>query len=242
MERIAATPREIKGQRGPDFGFESGRLSDEIQAAFSEAHKYWDAFKSRRDRGKGSLTTITRETWILPLLELLDFELTYQPAAVRVAGNSYPISHRGGEDLNAPPIHIVSWEQRLDRRGEARQSPHGMVQDYLNRTDPLWGIVTNGRHLRLLRDTARLAKPTYVEFDLESMFEGNLYSEFVLLYRLVHRSRLPRGADDAQDCLLETYYQQGIDEGGRVPCAKRRVHGSATRRPAISGPRPSSRH
>ncbi|MBI3909969.1 MAG: N-6 DNA methylase, partial [Armatimonadetes bacterium] len=42
------------------------------------------------------------------------------------------------------------------------------------------------------------------------------YSEFVLLYRLLHRSRLPQGAADAHECWLEKYYQQGIDEGGRV--------------------------
>ena len=91
-----------------------------------------------------------------------------------------------------------------------------MVQDFLNRSDALWGIVTNGKRLRLLRDTARFSKPSYIEFDLEGMMEGGLYSEFVLFYRLVHASRLPRGAGDAHECLLERYHQQGIEEGGRV--------------------------
>jgi N-6 DNA Methylase len=45
---------------------------------------------------------------------------------------------------------------------------------------------------------------------------GGLYSEFVLFYRLVHASRLPRGAGAAHECLLERYHQQGIEEGGRV--------------------------
>lgn len=76
--------------------------------------------------------------------------------------------------------------------------------------------MTNGRKLRLLRDSKRFAKPTYVEFDLEAMVAGNLYSEFVALFRLAHRTRLPRGTADAHECWLERYYQQGIAEGGRV--------------------------
>jgi hypothetical protein len=48
-----------------------------------------------------------------------------------------------------PPIHVVAVGQDLDR-GEGKRavgglhvSPHGMMQDYLNRTPYLWGIVTN---------------------------------------------------------------------------------------------------
>ena len=154
---------------------------------------------------------------MLPLLEELSYDLRFQRAALRAGGNTYPISHRLGEDENAPPVYIVSSDQDLDKRGEAKQSPHAIVQDFLNRSDALWGIVTNGKRLRLLRDTARFSKPSYIEFDLEGMMEGGLYSEFVLFYRLVHASRLPRGAGDAYDCLLERYHQQGIEEGGRVP-------------------------
>ena len=129
---------------------------------------------------------------------------------------AFTISHLGGDEEGAPPVHIVAHDQELDRRGDARQSPHALVQDYLNRADALWGVVTNGRQLRLLRDSKRFAKPTYIEFDLEAMVAGNLYSEFVPLFRLAHRTRLPKGTADAHECWLERYYQQGIAEGGRV--------------------------
>ena len=215
LERIAATPESVEGQRPGDFGVE-GRLSEEIQSAFSDAASYWNAFQARLHRGKESATTITRETWMLPLLEEVGYDLRFQRAALQAGGNTYPISHRRGSDENAPPIHIVASDQELDKRGEAKQSPHAIVQDFLNRSDTLWGIVTNGRRLRVLRDTARFSKPSYIEFDLEGMMQGGLYSEFVLFYRLVHSSRLPRTAGDAHDCLLERYHQQGIEEGGRV--------------------------
>ncbi len=48
------------------------------------------------------------------------------------------------------------------------------------------------------------------------MVAGNLYSEFVVLFRLAHRTRLPKGTADAHESWLERYYQQGIAEGGRV--------------------------
>jgi N-6 DNA Methylase len=215
LERIAAEPNKVDGQRPADFGVE-GRLSEEVQSAFSDAATYWNAFQARLHRGKESATTITRETWMLPLLEELGYDLRFQRAALQAGGNTYPISHRLGGDENAPPVHIVASDQELDNRGEAKQSPHAIVQDFLNRSEALWGIVTNGRRLRLLRDTARFSKPSYIEFELEGMMEGGLYSEFVLFYRLAHASRLPRTAGDAHACLLERYHQQGIEEGGRV--------------------------
>ncbi len=216
LERIALG--QVAGQHVADFGPDvSGRLSDEIQAAFSDASAYWDAFRRRRAHSHESATTLTRESWVIPLLERLGFSLTFQRAAAQVGDETYFISHRAGDGPDAPPVHVVAVDQPLDRRAEGgRRSPYALVQEYLNRSDALWGLVTNGERLRLLRNSARLARPTYLEFDLRAMAEGNLYSEFVLFYRLLHRTRLPRGAADAHECLLERYHQQGIDEGGRV--------------------------
>jgi hypothetical protein len=216
VEQIAATPLDVRGQRPADFGLDA-RLSDEIQKSFSNALIHWNAFNARVARGKESATTITRETWVSPLLlEELGFTLVFQRAAAAVGGSTFMMSHRLGADPTAPPVHIVSCEQELDRKGDAARSPHATVQDYLNRSDSLWGIVTNGRRLRLLRNTVRFSKPSFIEFDLEAIFKGNLYSEFVLLYRLVHATRLPRSMGDAHECWLELYYQQGIEQGGRV--------------------------
>jgi hypothetical protein len=215
LEQIAATPQDVSGQRASDFGVD-GRLSDDIQKAFSDALAYWQAYQTRLARGRESATTITRETWILPLLEELGYALGFQRAATVVGGNSYTISHRLSDDPASPPVHIVSSELELDRRGNDARSAHALVQDYLNRSDALWGITTNGKRLRLLRNTVRFSRPSFVEFDLEAIFAGNLYSDFVLFYRLVHASRLPRVAGDVHQCWLERYYQLGIEQGGRV--------------------------
>jgi hypothetical protein len=46
--------------------------------------------------------------------------------------------------------------------------------------------------------------------------EGEHFAEFQVFYRIVHRSRWPKDIETAPECLLEQYYQQGIETGGRV--------------------------
>lgn len=210
-------------QRADEFGLEKNRrLSDVIAATWGEVRAYWDATQrsAARLRPSDSTTRITRERWIGPLLDALGYtDLTYMPTAARVEQRTYAISHRAGADESAPPVHIEGFGVELDRRppsGRPRLSPHGLVQEYLNSTEHLWGIVTNGERLRLLRDSSQISRPRYVEFDLRGMLEGEKFSEFALLYRLLHRSRLPRTDADGKDALLERYHQQAIERGGRV--------------------------
>src|SRR3989337_2680113 len=130
---------DAEGQTPGDFGLDgSRRLVDEIQSAFSDARSFWDAFQRRFERSRESKTTITREDWVVPFLELLGFyQIQVQRASVEAGGDKYPISHRAGEDPNAPPVHVVALNQELDRRDGARRSPHALVQAYLNRSDAL---------------------------------------------------------------------------------------------------------
>ena len=123
----------------------------------------------------------------------------------------------GGE--GEPPIHITGCRIRLDQKppsGNPRLSAHGLMQEYLNRTEHLWGITTNGLQWRLLRDSSLMTRLTYIEFDLEQILEGENFADFGLFYRLFHRSRLPQGMDDAHECLLEFYHQETLQQGGRV--------------------------
>ena len=207
------------GRRPVDFAISANkRLPDEMQRSFSDARVYWEAFNRRLERSRESRTTLTREMWATELFELLGFSPPqYQRAAVEVGGATFPISHRTHEGENATPVHIVAVDQGLEERSTAnRRTPHALVQEFLNRSEALWGVVTNGEKLRLLRDSARLSKPTYLEFDLRAMIEGNAYSEFVVFYRLLHYTRFPHEGSEPHECLLENYYNQGIEKGGRV--------------------------
>ena len=209
------------GQREDDFGLERGRLSDEIQSAFSDAQSYWDSFQRRLDRNaQDQHTGITRQAWMIPFFGLLGYregDLVFHRSSRTVGDVEYPISFFAGTDEHAPPIHIVGQQYSLDRRPpQGGRSPHALVQEFLNRDEALWGVATNGYRLRLLRDSQRMTRPTFLEFDLEGMITGSQYAEFALLYRIMHRTRFPRGSDDAHTCLLERWFQQGITQGGRV--------------------------
>ena len=213
---------ELPGQRPADFGLDGRRsLTDEIAAAFADARALWEIFQHRLERvpEEQPATSETREYWVIPFLRLLGYELYYNQRAYEVGGLTFAISHRAGEADDAPPVHIVGARQELGRlapTGRPRLAPHSLVQEYLNRTEHLWGIVTNGRVLRLLRDSTYVRRQAYVEFDLEAIFEQQLFQDFAVLFRLLHRTRLPRRAEDASDCWLEKYYQHSLEQGGRV--------------------------
>ena len=80
------------------------------------------------------------------------------------------------------------------------------MQDLLNRSPGRrWGILANGRLLRLLRDHHSLTSQAYVEVDLESLFDGERYPDFALLWLVFHQSRVEAENPDAT--WLETWFQ-----------------------------------
>ena len=216
------TIHDQPGQKPSDFGLDARRsLVDEVTAVWSDVRAYWEAFERRRARAKDgeSLTSATREAWIIPLLEALGYRLTFQRKAAEVDGRTYALSHRAGDDEQGTPVHIVAFDQKLGERppaGRGTMSPHALVQDYLNRSDDLWGIVTNGATLRLLRDSVYFSRPSYIEFDLQGMLDGERLDEFILFYRLAHRSRMAAAGEDGGRCLLENYHQAAVEQGGRI--------------------------
>jgi hypothetical protein len=211
----------VKGQQSEDFGLaKTDKLADEIAIAWGDAKAYWAAFQRKlaRLQEDDTATTITRE-WAVSLLESLGYKPILTRQAEEVDGQTYAISHRADAGDNKPPIHIVGCRLKLDQRppsGTPRLSAHGLVQEYLNKTEHLWAITTNGYRWRLLRDSTLMTRLSYIEFDLEQILNGENFAEFGIFYRLFHRSRLPEGMDDADKCLLEFYHQETLQQGGRV--------------------------
>lgn len=217
IEKIRS--EEIKYQQSADFGFDkSVRLREEIGTSWAAVRAHWTAFKIRRDRLNESDTgaSETRASWVMPLMRELGYDLRYHSTAETASNSkSYHINHRDAERKDFP-VHIVGINQKLDIPTErGRFSPHSLVQEYLNNTDHLFAIVTNGQYLRLLRDANRLIKLAYLEFNLEKILEEELYSDFAILFRLLHASRMPKDRESGEDSYIEYYHQESLASGSR---------------------------
>lgn len=219
LEKIGT--EEITHQTPASFGLErNARVRDEIGLAWSTIRGLWHTFRIRKERlsDQESGTTETRNFWMFPFLTTLGYDVEKATAEV-FDGKSYAISHRA-TNLQGFPVHITGINDSLDKRRETsgpRLSPHALVQEYLNKTDDhLYAIVTNGSHLRLLRDTTRLVRLTYLEFDLEKMMEEELFSDFALLFRLLHASRMPQVKGDGENSIMEKYHQASLEAGTRI--------------------------
>jgi hypothetical protein len=122
------------------------------------------------------------------------------------------------------PSHIgfrsLGWEVDLDHRTPHREAraPQSVMQEALNRDDSrLWGILCNGVTLRLLRDSATLVGSAYIEFDLKAIFDGELFSDFVLLYLACHESRFAvQGDGGPESCYLEQWRSFAAAQGERA--------------------------
>lgn len=216
----------LDGLKGSDYHLGSEAPREAAARAWTHLLGAYRRFRDELDRlpGGDAATGLTRERWISLVLADLGYgRVPPTPAGGLVAGEgaaakSYPVSHLWG----ATPIHQLGWNVDLDRRtpgvAGAARAPHALVQELLNRTDDyLWAILTNGRSLRLLRDSTTLTGFAYVEFDLEAMFDGELYSEFALLYLLAHQSRLEVAEGQAPStCWLERWRTTAIGQGVRA--------------------------
>jgi len=223
LARIA-DGRDVSASKPADYHIVGNR------SVKDEAERHWDylkgAWRALRDTlgptgtVAADLQGLAVENWLLPLFDELAFGRLGHSGPQGIAADdgttTFPVTHSWGH----VPIHLVPWDAELDKRiAGVGLPPQSMLQECLNRTKAhLWGIVSNGRQLRILRDSSALAGTAYIEIDLEAMFDGELVNEFVVLYRLLHVSRFEVTPDDAapSTCRLERWRTEAIESGARV--------------------------
>jgi len=219
LQAILAGDKDLDGLTPDDYHLPAGeKLNEAINRAWNRLQGSWSVFQTGRERlvGGDPGTTIARERWLLPLFQELGYGRLQTTKAITLEGKSYPISHAWG----SLPIHLVGCGLDLDKRtpgavGAARSSPHSMLQEFLNRSDDfLWGMVSNGLQLRVLRDNASLTRQAYLEFDLEAIFEGEAYADFALLWLTCHQSRLE--GEQPAEFWLERWSKTALDRGTRA--------------------------
>lgn len=211
----------VEGLTPEHYHLSGEKLGEAASRSYSRLRGAWAAFQGALAAlpPGDPATTVTRERWLLPLFQELGYGRLLARKALELEGKSYPISH-GWESA---PIHLLGARVDIDRSqkgvaGAAKQSPYGLVQELLNRSpEHLWGFVSNGRVLRVLRDNLALTRQAYLEFDLEAMMSGEVYPDFVLLWLICHQSRVEiKDGGKPHDCWLERWCQAARARGTRA--------------------------
>ncbi len=197
--------REAEEQNEADYGIRKGlSVREEISLAFRVGQTHFDAF-GHKEQPSAAVTNRFVHDFLSETFGFND-----------LADRSGAIGSIAGGRI---PIVVVPPSEPLDRRSPTLSvdkplSPTIALQDHLNeRDEALWGIVTNGETLRLLRDNASLTRPAHIEANLRHIFDNGDAASFAALWLLLHRSRFGAEGQPAADCALERWRDKGAQEG-----------------------------
>jgi hypothetical protein len=201
-----------KDERVTETVFES-RLSEFWVWATST----WDEIAGNVDKFDIS---VLRGRWALPFFRYLGYEPVFQRSHEVIEGPTEEqsirvnLSHRGWGKDDAPRIHIVLSTEDFDSpAGSDRNevSPHDALQRFLVLKEGVdWGVLFNGRYVRLLRKYYHEYTRGYVEFDLENILEDRNLAEFRLMYMVLHANAF-RGRKP-----IEGFYERSKQTGVKI--------------------------
>ena len=219
------------GNRDQYFGIDIS-VSSAIDYVWSSLRNDWNFYKERAGNerlvNKDPYGTRRARDLMERLLQSLGYKLDRQVTNIEVAGNSYDISYTCTDLGNMPFVIIgenITTDGRintldkcsLDYRAKGnmrKKSAHATMLEYLNATENVYGIISNGQILRIIRNSGQLVKLTYIEFDLRRMLEEDKYTEFCLMFRLLHASRFRTSGDEP--CVMERWFNMSIESGNRI--------------------------
>lgn len=219
------------GNRDQDFGMDIS-VSSAIDYVWSSLRNDWNFYKERAGNerlvNKDPYGTRRARDLMERLLQSLGYKLDRQVANIEVAGTGYDISYTCTDLGNMPFVIIgenITTDGSIDTldkcsldyraKGNMRKkSAHATMLEYLNATENVYGIISNGQILRIIRNSGQLVKLTYIEFDLRRMLEEDKYTEFCLMFRLLHASRFRTSGDEP--CVLERWFNMSIESGNRI--------------------------
>ncbi len=197
--------RQAPEQSPEEYGVRKGlQIREEIATAFRVGQSHFDAF-AKIEHPSAATTSRFIADFFKETFGYTDLAVAAAPIAL-IASDRVPV-------VVVPPSEL------LDRRSptlstDRSRSPAFALQDHLNdRDEALWGIVTNGMQLRLMRDNSSLTRPAYIEADLAQMFTNEDIASFAVLWLLIHRTRFGSSDTPATDCPLERWRDAGSKEG-----------------------------
>ncbi|MFV8781902.1 Eco57I restriction-modification methylase domain-containing protein [Microbulbifer sp. SA54] len=213
---------QAKHQSETDYQTPKGlRLKDDYSRAFQIACAQWKHFAPALEREDVDALAIT-ENFVAELLrDVFGYSTLLATAPIQVNERAYPITFLASHI----PVVVAPFNAKLDDSlpdfatvgsGSRKKSAFQLAQELLNASDAhLWAIVSNGKQLRLLRDAASLTRPSFLEVDLQDVLEGQRFSEFASVWRLLHASRACL-RNKPEHSIWEAWRCEGISLGVEV--------------------------
>ena len=222
LEQIAKN--EATHQKESDYQIPAGlRMIEEIGRSYQIARALHAEFKNRRQSSNTDAFQLTDTFFMKFMSSCLGWTEYQRVRSKRVGDYGYPVQKIAFERI---PITVAAYDMGLDV-SDARFGISGakvrnrslfqMSQEYLNALGKSsWGIVSNGSTIRLLRSSPTMARPQYLEFDLYSMLEDDHYSEYTLLWKILHVSRVFDVENQIDMTVWEEWRNETISTGERV--------------------------
>lgn len=202
--------RKCSAQSEKDYNLPPGiKFSDQTSRAFSIAKALYAEYASKN----ASFDSL--KNFIFQLFgTALDYRGITEGRPAVIGGVKYPVTTYVAPNV---PLVIVPADLSLDV-ADARftiegvtarkKSGYALAQMFLNASEPCtWAIVTNGKELRLLRDSESLVRPSYLQFHIESILKEDRYPDFVAFWCFMQASRVN---------VWEKWRIEGILQGTRV--------------------------
>lgn len=202
--------RKCSAQSEKDYNLPPGiKFSDQTSRAFSIAKALYAEYASKN----ASFDSL--KNFVFQLFgTALDYTgITEEQPAV-IGGVKYPVTTYVTPNV---PLVIVPADLSLDVADvrftiegvtARKKSGYALAQMFLNASEPCtWAIVSNGKELRLLRDSESLVRPSYLSFNIESILKEDRYPDFVAFWCFMQASRVN---------VWEQWRTEGILQGTRV--------------------------
>ncbi len=210
-DRIAQiAQRKCSAQSEKDYNLPPGiKFSDQTSRAFSIAKALYAEYASK------NASYDSLKNFIFQLFKTaLDYTGITEGRLAVIGGVKYPVTTYVTPNV---PLVIVPADLSLDVADarftiegvtSRKKSGYALAQMFLNASEPCtWAIVTNGKELRLLRDSESLVRPSYLSFNIESILKEDRYPDFVAFWCFMQASRVN---------VWEQWRTEGILQGTRV--------------------------
>jgi hypothetical protein len=210
-----------KRQTPDDYEISPGLTIKEVYStAWRVASASWEKFsqvRTRQNLSEENLQTATEDFAKFFFHDVLQYQWQ-RVSFLKIEDTEYPVCFLA----DTLPVLISSPDTSLDSVGSCfgasgefkNKAPFQVLQSFLNSSaEYRWGMVFNGVSVRLVRDSMSLTRPSYLEFNLQEMFSGEHFSEFIPMWAFLHHSRTK--LKDGK-FVWDDWIQEGADDGQRA--------------------------